>query len=444
MLGQIKRFIPKPLFSLYHWLLAQLANFIYRYPSEKLIVIGVTGTSGKSTVVYLLSRVLASAGYKVGAAATIFFKIDQKEWLNDKKMTMLGRFALQRLISQMAQVNCQYAIIETSSEGIKQHRQLGINYDLVLLTNLYPEHLEAHGGFANYKKAKLKLFNQLKTQPPKLIAGQKIPKTIIVNLDQPEAAEFLAPAADEKFAFTLTNQSTSVGRVVRAEKIKVTGQGLEFQVDNVPFRLQLLGEHNVSNALAVISIGLSQGLSLASLAKSLALVAGVPGRLEFINGGQPFKIIVDYAFEPRAMEKLYQVVKLLPHQKVIQVLGSAGGGRDQARRPVLGQLAGQNADYVIVTNEDPYDQDPQTIIEAVAAGAREKGKILNQNLFTILDRRSAIAKALGLAQPGDLVLITGKGSEQAIVGKNNQKIPWDDRLAVAEELKKLQAVSNKY
>src|SRR3989344_1382078 len=170
MLGHIKRFIPKPLLSLYHWLLAQLANFIYRYPSEKLIVIGVTGTSGKSTVVYLLSRVLASAGYKVGAAATIFFKIDQKEWLNDKKMTMLGRFALQRLISQMAQVNCQYAIIETSSEGIKQHRQLGINYDLVLLTNLYPEHLEAHGGFANYKKAKLKLFNQLKTQPPKLIA----------------------------------------------------------------------------------------------------------------------------------------------------------------------------------------------------------------------------------------------------------------------------------
>src|SRR3989344_8159361 len=157
MLGHIKRFIPKPLLSLYHWLLAQLANFIYRYPSEKLIVIGVTGTSGKSTVVYLLSRVLASAGYKVGAAATIFFKIDQKEWLNDKKMTMLGRFALQRLIGQMVAANCQFAVIETTSQGIEQFRHLGINYDVGVFTNLYPEHLEAHGGVAHYKAAKLQL-----------------------------------------------------------------------------------------------------------------------------------------------------------------------------------------------------------------------------------------------------------------------------------------------
>ena len=436
MLNTFRKIIPRPLFQLYHYLLALAADFFYRSPSEKLIVIGVTGTSGKSSVVYLVTKILEKAGFRVGVASTILFKVDKKEWLNDRKMTMIGRFALQKLIKQAVDANCQYAIIETTSQGIAQFRHLGINYDILVFTNLYPEHLEAHGGFENYKKAKLKLFAKLKTDPPKLIAGQRIKKTIIANLDDRQASDFLAHWAEMKFGFTLTNNSTNIGRVVRAEKTKVNSEGIEFMVDRQLFSLQLLGSHNIYNTLAAVTVGLSQGLGLAGMADGLSNVTGIPGRLEFIDEGQNFKVIVDYAFEPKAVEALYQLIKHLPHQKIIHLLGSAGGGRDVSRRPKLGQLAGANADLVIVTNEDPYDEKPEKIIDQVAFGAIRAKKIIDQNLFKILDRRQAIKKALSLAGADDLVLITGKGCEQAMAVANNKKIPWDDRAVVREELKK--------
>src|SRR3989338_7877954 len=430
MLNTLRKIIPRPLFQLYHYLLALAADFFYRQPSEKLIVIGVTGTSGKSSVVYLVTKILEKAGFRVGVASTILFKVDKKEWLNDRKMTMIGRFALQKLIKQAVDANCQYAIIETTSQGIAQFRHLGINYDIFVFTNLYPEHLEAHGGFENYKKAKLKLFAKLKTDPPKLIAGQRIKKTIIANLDDQQASDFFDHWAEMKFGFTLTNNSTNIGRVVRAEKTKVSNGGIEFMVDRQLFSLRLLGRHNIYNTLAAVTVGLSQGLGLAGMADGLNNVTGIPGRLEFIDEGQNFKVIVDYAFEPKAVEALYQLIKHLPHQKIIHLLGSAGGGRDVSRRPKLGQLAGANADLVIVTNEDPYDEKPEKIIDQVTLGAIRAKKIIDQNLFKILDRRQAIKKALSLAGADDLVLITGKGCEQAMAVANNKKIPWDDRAVV--------------
>lgn len=445
MLNLLRKITPKPLIKVYHYFLAIAANFFYGSPSDKLIVIGVTGTSGKSTVVYLITKILEKAGYKVGAASTILFKIDKKEWLNDKKMTMVGRLALQRLIKQMVKANCQYAVIETTSQGIEQFRHLGTNYDVLVFTNLWPEHLEAHGSFEKYKQAKLKLFARLKKESPKLIAGQKIQKTIIANLDDEHVDDFLNNWAEQKFGFTITNKSTDQARVVRAQKLSVNKGGIRFEIEHQPYSVQLLGQHNIYNVLAAITVGISQGLGLAGMAEGLISLPDIPGRLEFISEGpldpargrQNFKIVVDYAFEPKAVEALYQIVKKIPHQKVIHVLGSAGGGRDQARRPILGKLAGQNADFVIVTNEDPYDEDPQKIIDQVVSGAAEVGKKLNQNLFKILDRRKAIAKALNLAQPNDLVLVTGKGSEQAMVVKNNKKIPWDDREVAREELNKI-------
>ena len=458
MLNQIKKIIPKPLIKVYHYLLAQAADFFYNSPSDKLIVIGVTGTSGKSTVVYLITKLLEAAGYKVGCVSTILFKVGQKEWLNDKKMTMIGRFALQKLIKQMARANCQYAIIETTSQGIEQFRHLGINYDILVFTNLYPEHIEAHGSFENYKAAKLKLFAKLKDDQPKLIVGEKIKKTIIVNLDDECANDFLNFWAEDKYGFGITQKvtndklqitnkfqiSNSKFKTLVAENAEIKHDGSSFQVDNTQFNLKLLGKHNIYNALAAIAVGFSRGLSLSVLAKNLQNISGIPGRLEFINEGsfgsaqgkQLFKVVVDYAFEPKAISALYEVIKKIPHQKIIHVLGSAGGGRDISRRPVLGKLAGENSDIVIVTNEDPYDEEPQNIIDQVAQGAIIAGKKLDQNLFKILDRREAIKKALSLAQANDLVLVTGKGSEQAIVENNNKKIPWDDRVVVREEIRK--------
>jgi UDP-N-acetylmuramoyl-L-alanyl-D-glutamate--2,6-diaminopimelate ligase len=428
----IKKIIPGFLLRWYHKTLALAANIFYGFPSNKMVVIGVTGTNGKSTTVHLIAKMFEGAGFKVGATSTVGFKIAGEECLNKKKMTMLGRFALQKLLRKMVAAGCRYAIIETSSQGVEQFRHLGVNYDVVVFTNLTPEHIEAHGGFENYKKAKGKFFAHLTVKPKKMIDGKMVPKVSVVNLDDEHAKYFAEFPADKKINYGIKNQSD-----VRAENVVLKNSGADFTVRGVPFHLNLMGEFNVYNSLAAAAVGLSQGLSLEIISKSLAQVSGVPGRMEFINEGQNFKILVDYAPEPASMEKLYETVRgsgfMSSGGKIIHVLGSAGGGRDKSRRPILGGIAAKNADYVIITNEDPYDENPEEIINQVAAGAT--GKEDGVNLFKILDRGEAIAKALGLAHENDLVIITGKGSEQAICVANNKKIPWDDREKVREILK---------
>jgi UDP-N-acetylmuramoyl-L-alanyl-D-glutamate--2,6-diaminopimelate ligase len=429
----VKKFIPGFLLRWYHKTLALMANVFYGFPSNKMVVIGVTGTNGKSTTVHLIAKMFEGAGFKVGATSTVGFKIAGEECLNKKKMTMLGRFALQKLLRKMVAAGCRYAVIETSSQGVEQFRHLGVNYDIAVFTNLTPEHIEAHGGFENYKKAKGKFFAHLTVKPKKMIDGKTVSKVSVVNLDDEHAKYFAEFPADEKIDYGIKNQTD-----VRAENIELSSNGSRFRVNGAEFKINLPGEFNVYNALAATAVGVSQGLSLEIISKSLAEVSGVPGRMEFINEGQNFKILVDYAPEPASMEKLYETVRgsgfMSSGGKIIHVLGSAGGGRDKSRRPILGGIAAENADYVIITNEDPYDENPEEIINQVAAGAT--GKEDGVNLFKILDRGEAIAKALGLAHENDLVIITGKGSEQAICVANNKKIPWDDREKVREILRK--------
>ncbi|MBU1163976.1 UDP-N-acetylmuramyl-tripeptide synthetase [Patescibacteria group bacterium] len=433
----VRKFTPKFVISLYHITLAILANFFYFLPSRKLIVIGVTGTAGKSTAIELIAKVLEEAGNKVGIASTIKFKIADIEKLNDKKMTMLGRFQLQKLLYQMVKAGCQYALVETTSEGVRQFRHLGINYDVLVFTNLFPEHIESHGSFEKYKEAKGKLFKHLKRCPAKKVNNKKIKKVIIANIDDEHANYFLGNWAEEKYGFsvdTTNNEKTSI--IVKADQAAQTKNGFEFLVGVTKFEVPLYGDHNVYNAIVAVTVGLSQGVNLEISQIALSKVNLIPGRIEFIDEGQPFKIIVDYAFLPEALEKLYEVVKLLKSKKVIHVLGSAGGGRDVARRPKLGKLAGEKADIVIITNEDPYDEDPKQIINQVTAGAEGAGKKIDHNLFKITDRRKAINKALSLAKKDDVVLITGKGSEQAIADPNGKLTPWDDRKVVRQLLNK--------
>ena len=428
----IKKFIPGFLLRWYHKTLALAANIFYGFPSNKMVVIGVTGTNGKSTTVHLIAKIFEGAGFKVGATSTVGFKVAGEENLNKKKMTMLGRFALQKLLRKMVLAGCQYAVIETSSQGVEQFRHLGVNYDVAVFTNLTPEHIEAHGGFENYKKAKGKFFAHLTVKSKKVIGGKVVQKVSVVNLDDEHAEYFANFPADQKYKYSIKNQSD-----VRAENVALGNSGADFTVRGVPFHLNLIGEFNVYNFLAAAAVGLSQGLNLDTISSALEKVHGVPGRMEFINEGQNFKILVDYAPEPASMEKLYETVRVAGFissgGKIIHVFGSAGGGRDKSRRPILGGITAKNADYVIITNEDPYDENPMEIINQVAAGAL--GKQEGINLFKILDRGEAIAKALGLAHENDLVIITGKGSEQAICVADNKKIPWDDREKVREILK---------
>jgi len=436
----IKKFIPGFLLRFYHKTLALAANVFYGFPSNKLIVIGVTGTNGKSTTVHLIAKMFEGAGFKVGATSTVGFKVASEECLNKKKMTMLGRFALQKLLRKMVSAGCRYAVIETSSQGVLQYRHLGVNYDVAVFTNLTPEHVEAHGGFLNYKKAKGKFFEHLMAKPRKIIDGKKINKVSVVNLDDEHAEYFAGFPADEKYGYQISKSKSQMPniKIVEAENVETGPSGSQFIVNNFKFKINLLGGFNVYNSLAAISVGLSQGFDLDTIPRTFEKISGVPGRMEFIDEGQNFKVLIDYAPEPESMRQLYKTIRdskfINPGSKIIHVLGSAGGGRDKSRRSILGKLAAENADYVIITNEDPYDEDPRQIIDEVAAGA--VGKEENVNLFKILDRGEAIAKAFGLAREGDLVVITGKGSEQAICVADNKKIPWDDREKVREILRK--------
>lgn len=425
----IKKLAPKFLINFYHKFLAIFASYLYGNPSNKLIIIGVTGTNGKSTTISLISHILEGAGYKVGSTSTAEFKIGNKVWLNDQKMTMLGRFKLQKLLYKMFKEKCEYVVVETSSEGIKQFRHLGINYDFVAFTNLTPEHIESHGSFENYKNCKLELFKHLTKYKNKNINGEEIKKMMSVNRDDKNSGYFLSFDANKKVGFSINKESD-----YQAKSIELKSQ-TKFIVKQCEFKTNLIGQFNVYNCLCAISVCNTLGISLENCAQAIENYKGAPGRMEFINCGQDFKVIVDYAPEIESMRNLYSILDYFYYEKLIHVLGSCGGGRDRDRQPILGKMAGEKANFVIITNEDPYDDDPIEIIDNVASGAIESGKEINKNLFKISDRRLAIRKAIELAGKDDLVLITGKGSEQFICVKNEKKIPWDDRIIVGEELK---------
>ncbi len=436
----LKKILPKWVMRLYHWKLAVLANLLYGFPSEKMIIIGVTGTNGKSSTVEMIARLIEASGYKVGFTSTVKIKIADKEFLNKSKMTMQGRFALQKSLKQMVKAGCQYAVVETSSQGLEQFRHLGINYDVAVFTNLTPEHIEAHGGFENYKKAKGRLFEHLNNKNRKNLFGRLWEKCSVINVADEHAAYYLSFQADKKYGFALdkiydASLAEKLNRLLLCERYELSLQGAKFWLKDEEYQIPLLGKFNIKNALCALAVAKYLQLDESKVKKALAELPIIPGRMELINEGQNFTVLVDYAPDPASFEQLYQAIKLLSHNRIIHVFGSCGGGRDVARRPILGRMAGEWADYCIVTNEDPYDDDPQEIIDQVAAGCLEKGKILNENLFKILNRRDAIKKAMSLAQAGDLVVMTGKGAEQAIMLANGTREDWDEREEARKALR---------
>ncbi|MBU1963556.1 UDP-N-acetylmuramoyl-L-alanyl-D-glutamate--2,6-diaminopimelate ligase [Patescibacteria group bacterium] len=412
----IKKIIPKSLLSFYHKTLAKLAAFYYGHPADSMVVIGVTGTKGKSSVCNMIWEILTEAGFKTGLTSTMNFRIGEKEWKNKYKMTMLGRFKLQKLLKEMKQASCQYVIVETSSEGISQWRHLGINYDMAVFLNLSPEHIEAHGGFDNYKKAKGRLFEHL-TSKQKLINGEKIPKIIVANEDDKEGEYFMHFPADKKVGFKFSEEPV------------VLADGVSFKFEGLEINSKLLGRFNAENMMAAATVAKALGIKNDVIKQGLEKIEDIPGRLERIEEGQDYDVIVDYAYEPRSFENILKLIKgsLIKEGRLIVVTGSCGGGRDVARRGKMGELAAKYADFVVVTNEDPYDDDPQEIIKDVAEGVKKAGKHENVELFSILDREKGIEKALELAKKGDIVLIAGKGCEPVMAVAGGKYMPWDDR-----------------
>jgi UDP-N-acetylmuramoyl-L-alanyl-D-glutamate--2,6-diaminopimelate ligase len=481
----IKKITPPFFLNCYHFLLALLGAILFGFPSKKMIVIGVTGTNGKSTVVGLTTKILEEAGFKVASLSSIKFKIGQKEWQNRLKMTMPGRLKLQKFLKEALKANCQYVVLEVTSEGIKQHRHRFIDFGLAVITNLRPEHIEAHGSFENYKKAKGELFKALRSQKSKIksqpssraqVEGNynsklKNKKVSIVNLDDENAEYFLQFPADEKYGYMImSNVKCQMSKlqvkcqmlkpeedlkIVEAKNCQQFEWGTRFLVKGIEFNLKLPGVFNIYNALAAICVGLSQNVSLETIKRALEKAERIPGRMEEVIK-EPFRVIVDYAHTPDALENVYKTIHhslSTNHYSLICVLGACGGGRDKWKRPKLGKIAATYCDKIILTDEDPYDENPLKIIEEIESGflqtqnpkparpaggpARPAGGPETRNCYKILDRREAIKKALELAKPGDTVIITGKGCEPWMCVAGGKKIPWDDREIVRQEYKKL-------
>lgn len=416
-----RKIIPKKIFKAlqpaYHWTLAFLAAVIYRFPSQKIFVVGITGTKGKTSTIEIISAILEKAGHKTAISNSLRFKIGEESRKNEQKMTMPGRFFTQKFLREAINAECQYALLETTSEGIINYRHKFIKFNTLIFTNLTPEHIESHGSFENYRNAKLKLFMALEKSKVKN-------KTIIVNEDDENADYFLnfnPPAGGEKIKYGLKNVSD----------YSLQKDGIVFTTDCIEIKTKLSGFFNLYNILAAIAFAKTQNIGIETIKMTLEKFSGIEGRLEKIEEGQNFKVIVDYAHTPDSLEKVYEVFQ---NSRKICVLGSAGGGRDKWKRPEMGKIAARHCDEIILTNEDPYDEDPKEIIKDIANG-------INKNYEKILDRREAIRKALELAQTDDTVIITGKGAEPWIMGPNGTKIKWDDREVVREELKKI-IVSN--
>lgn len=477
MKSLLKKIVPKFIFTWYYYCLALIGAIIYRFPSQKIIVIGITGTKGKSTSAYLAGKILQEAGFKTGWISSLSICDGTKEIANPYHMTMPGRFFIQKTLSQFVKNKCDAAIIETTSEGIKQFRHKFINFDTLLFTNIAPEHIEAHGSFKKYKKTKLLIFRTLHTLQKKYIDSKKIPKTIIANLDDQNTKCFLEPAADVKIGYGIARGMRDKEKGIRLEgkechpegtkdpvvlctnfwdpsfpqddrearnnnqsiliatNIKTDKNISSFIIDNTKFNLKLLGTFNIYNSLAAIAIASTFDINLETAAKVLEKIAVIHGRMEKIRISQKqnFEVFIDLAHTPGSYQEIFSFVKNeLKPKNIISVLGSAGGGRDKWKRPEMGQIAGAYSSYIILTDEDPYNENPKTILQDIAKGVKKETK----NYEIIHDRKSAIKKALHMAGTGDIVLILGKGTEATMKYKN-KTIEWDEKKVVEDELRQL-------
>lgn len=417
-----------------HKVEAILAAARYGFPARKLRIIGVTGTNGKTSVAHYTRQLLEEAGHPTGMITTVAIIIREKRTLNKTKMTTLDAFTLHRLLRQCVDAGCIYAIVETTSHALDQHRVHGIYYEAVAFTNLTHEHLDYHKTMDAYQKAKEKLFAHL-------------PQISVINADDAAAKAFLKYRSPQKLTYgildnlrpkhALPNPDVSAS-LLKMNQDKTTFL-LQTPYEEIEVTIPLPGRFTVSNVLAAVAIAVGYRIPLDTIRKTLARLQAVEGRLEPVNLGQPFSVIVDFAHTPDALQQVYSTIRPMVEGRLIVVLGSMGN-RDKTKRPILGALAARYADLVIITNEDPGTEDPQAIINEIASGVprgrpdrtqAQKGE--GEWWWRISDRRDAIGRALAMAKRGDTVLITGKGGEH-VMAVGTELIPWNDVKVVKEVL----------
>jgi UDP-N-acetylmuramoyl-L-alanyl-D-glutamate--2,6-diaminopimelate ligase len=410
----LRAVVPAPLFralvSSYHLFLAGLGALLYGHPSRHMLTIGVTGTKGKSSTTEMIHAILEEAGYATALLNSIRIKAGERSEKNEMRMSMPGRFFIQRFLSNALRAGCTAAVLELTSEGARQHRHRFLELDAFVFTNLAPEHIESHGSYEAYKAAKLELARQLSR-------SHKRPRIMVANADDPESVSFLSLPAEVHLPYSLA-EATPWHADSRDGHFTFEGTGV---VVHFP------GIFSLRNALVAATVTHALGVPSETIARALDKLTRIPGRAERIEEGQDFTVVVDYAHTPDSLTALYDAYG---DARKICVMGATGGGRDAWKRPVMGSIAEASCDVVILTNEDPYDEDPRAIVNALAKGMKRAPDI-------VMDRREAIRRALSLARAGDAVLITGKGTDPCICGPRGTKTPWSDALVAREELRAL-------
>ncbi len=392
-------------FSVYHWLMSFFGALFYGFPSRKIKVIGVTGTKGKSTTLAILSDIFERAGMKTAFISSVDVKMGDKISKNTTGNSMPGRFFIQKFLSDSVIKGCQIALVEVTSQGVVQHRHRFIFWDGAVFLDIHPEHIESHGSFEKYLQAKLSFFEYASSA-----FDSKVPK-FFINTEDKHSEEFIRAA--KNFPVIRFNRNS-------------------MDIFKIKLPQALSADFMKTNISAAAVVAENFGISAKDIKNAIEDFKGVEGRMETVIKN-PFLAIVDYAHTPDSLEAVYGHLKekKIKGSRLICVLGSAGGGRDKWKRPKMGEVAASYCDRIILTNEDPYEENPSDIINEIKSGILNK-KFSEKNLFEIIDRKEAIKKAISLAHKSDTIICTGKGSEEFIHIKNGEKIKWSDRKAILE------------
>ncbi len=429
----VRAMVPEQILLAYHGVIAYTGAAFYGFPSQNMVVIGITGTKGKTTSANVMYSVLSTT-FQTGLITTANIKIGSNERLNSWHMTMPGRFVIQKLLREMKDAGVTHVIIETTSEGLKQKRHVGIYYDVAIFTNLSPEHLPSHNNnYEEYRKAKEVLFASLVKHKKKI--PYSLYPTIIVNGDDSEAVHFRKHKADKYFSY-------GVGESVEVRGTKVIQEGklLTFSAFGEVYRVNAFGSYFVYNVLPALIVAKECGITHEDISFALAHLPVIPGRMEVIDEGQNFLVLVDYAHEKLSMTRLAETIQELkkenPLSRWIVLLGAEGGGRDKRKRADMGEVVGRMADMVIISNTDPYEEDEMIIAREIASYVEQQGKSEEKDYRIVIDRKEGIRRALAEAKAGDVVTITGNGSQQ-FYHRKGEKVPHDDREVVREILREM-------
>jgi UDP-N-acetylmuramoyl-L-alanyl-D-glutamate--2,6-diaminopimelate ligase len=418
----LKKFIPTnlryPIANFYHLLVAIAANIRYGFPARGAQVIMVTGTNGKTTTAAMIAQMLINSGHKTGVSTTAFYSYGDGELEpNVSNRTVSDIFQVQAMLAKMKQNGCEYIVLEVTSMALVQHRVWGVPCDVAVMTNLTQDHLDYHKTMERYAAAKGKMF-------------ARKPRIIVLNRDD-EWFDFFNQyeAGEQKVTYGTSKEATV--RIANVD-LKTDGSDVDLTIDSshkVSFHTQLPGKFNVYNATAAAAVGYYLQLEPEEISKGIASLSSVPGRLERVDEGQRFEVIVDYAHTPDALQNLLDTLRHLTKGKLWLVFG-ATGDRDRGKRPIMGEIAAHLADRIVLTDEEPYNEDPAAIRQAVMDGIMQGGG--EKKVAEVADRREAIAKALTEARPRDTVAITGMGHEQFRIVAG-ERLPWSD-TAVAREI----------